>query len=308
MRYVVHHDVLDAVFGQFAGNHLGHLFGVAIHAAIGNHYTRLGLVAAQTVVDVDNPIHLVFPHGTVSRADGFDLEAGQLLQGCLYGRAVFAHDVGVVAHHLVPIFGGVQLGVLDAAVESPEAAEGVAREERLGFIAIGHHGLRPVYHGREVEGERVFAHGEGIAVLHTQRVVVDAVVTLHHFEGFGVAHDSHVGIFLADKLDRGRVVGLHVVDDQIVDCAVSDNFGDVVQQTVGIGGIGRIDQNILFVGNQIGVVGNSVRERPKVLELVFTAVVDSYIVYSFCDFCYLHNPIKLTRYDINSNLKINPFV
>ena len=100
------------------------------------------------------------------------------------------------------------------------------------------------------------------------------------------------------------MVGLHVVDDQIVDCAVSDNFGDVVQQTVGIGGIGRIDQNILFVGNQIGVVGNSVRERPKVLELVFTAVVDSYIVYSFCDFCYLHNPIKLTRYDINSNLAI----
>ena len=89
------------------------------------------------------------PYGTVGGADIVDLDTGKFLQGHLYGCAVFADDVRVVACHLEPELVAVHLFVNVGTVECAEAAEGIAAEE--GSAAEGHHGLWPVYHGGEHE-------------------------------------------------------------------------------------------------------------------------------------------------------------
>ena len=58
----------------------------------------------------------------------FDGKAAQFLEGFLYGCAVFAHDAGVVAAHLVPEMVQRKLAVQDTAVQGTERAERIRRE------------------------------------------------------------------------------------------------------------------------------------------------------------------------------------
>ena len=129
LRDVVHHDVLQTGLGSGAGNDLGGALGVAVHRAVADDEARLGLIAREAVVDADNLPDVLVPDGTVGCADIVDLDAGELLEGHLHGRAVLADDVGVVARHLEPEGVAVHLLVDVGTVEGAEAAEGVAGEE-----------------------------------------------------------------------------------------------------------------------------------------------------------------------------------
>ena len=125
-RHVVDHDVLHAGIAGGTGYLLGHALGVAIHGAVADDEAGLGLVARQAVVETYHLIDIFVPHGAVGRADVVEMYVGQLLQRVLHGRAVFAHDVRIVAHHLQPERVAVNLRVDDTAVQGAEAAEGVA--------------------------------------------------------------------------------------------------------------------------------------------------------------------------------------
>ena len=74
------------------------------------------------------------------------------------------------------------------------------------------------------------AQTEGVAVLHLQFILADAVETAEHAKGLLVADDLNAGIVFSDERDRTAVVGFHVVDDKVVDGAVADHLMDVLEK------------------------------------------------------------------------------
>lgn len=170
------------------------------------------------------------------------------------GPAVFAHDAGVVAAHLVPVARRVELRIGDAAVDSPERAESVAREERPGFGAPRDHRFGPVYHRRHVERERLRAERNRVALLDFERPGVDAVEALDHLQRLGIADDPDVGVEQAQGADGRRVVRLHVIDHEVVDRAVADRLADIFEQTASESLFDGVDQGDLLVCDQICVV------------------------------------------------------
>src|SRR5574344_2306127 len=93
---IVHHDVFQSGLGGSAGNDLGRTLGVSIHGAIADDESRVSLIARQTIVDVNNLLHILVPHRAVGRADVIHFDTGKFLQCHLHGSAVLAHDVGIV--------------------------------------------------------------------------------------------------------------------------------------------------------------------------------------------------------------------
>ena len=274
-REVVYHDVADAGSGQFAGDAFGHLLRVAVHRAVGDDCARLAFVAAHAVVEVEDRGDFALPDGAVRRADRLGGQRTHLGERLLHRSAVFADDRGVVAPHLVPVAGGVELRVGDASVECAERAESVAREERLLLGTPGDHRLGPVDHRGHVEREGPAAQIERVALADLLRLGLDAVEAAEHVERLGVADDPHPGPDPAERGDRRRVVGLHMVDDEVVDLAVADFAPDVALQAVAERCLYGVDQGDPFARDQVGVVGDAARKGPEPFEEVGGAVVDA---------------------------------
>ena len=289
-RKVVHDDRADAPARKLAGDAFGHLLRVAVHRTVGEHYAGFSLVAAQTVVNIHYLRNLPLPYGTVGRTDGRGVQSADLCQRFLHGAAVFAHDAGVVAAHLVPVARRVELRIGDAAVDSPERAESVAREERPGFGAPRDHRFGPVYHRRHVERERLRAERNRVALLDFERPGVDAVEALDHLQRLGIADDLDVGIDAAQRCDRRRVVGFHVVDDQIIDLPFADGLADVGFEAAAEGLFDGVDQGDLFACDQIGVVRHAHRKRPEGFEARGGAVIDPDVVDAGKYFGNCHKP------------------
>ena len=274
----MHHHAPHARAGQPLRHGLGHAFGVAVHGAVGHHHAVFQrLVTAHFVVHLHDAGQVLAPYGPVGAAHGGEGLARHLLQGLLHGRAVLAHDVGVVAHHLVPIGRNVHVGIKHRAVERAEATEGVAGEEHAVGEVERHHRLGPVHHGGEVEAQFVAAEGEGVAVAHLEGVAGQSVITFDHGERLGVAHQHHVGEVLAQQADGAGMVGLHVVDDEIVEGLPGEDGAYLGDELVAGGRVDGVDQGGLAVCYQIGVVGHAEGQGEHVLELVFLAVVHAHV-------------------------------
>ena len=153
----MHHDVFDALSGKFRSDCFRHLFGIAVHGAVGYYDTLFGGITAQAVVDTDNFGNVVRPHRSVRRANGGDGQPAQLCQRLLHGRAVLAYDVGVVTHHFVPILIQVDARIEETAVERTETTESVAGEEHALRFVKSHHRFGPVHHRGHIETELVVA-------------------------------------------------------------------------------------------------------------------------------------------------------
>ena len=132
------------------------------------------------------------------------------------------------------------------------------------------------------------AQPERVALLHLDQPLADAVEPFDHGEGLGVADDAHVGVEAPQRLDRRGVVGLHVVDDQIVDGAVADFAADVLEKAVAEVRLDRVDQRDLLADDQVGVVGDARRQRPQRFEAGGRAVVDAYVADAGSDFRDVH--------------------
>ena len=198
-----------------------------IHRAVADDDALLGLIAAHAVVEAYDALDIVVPHWSVGRTDIVEFHACEFLQCILHRCAVFAYDVGIVAHHLEPECVAAYLTVDDTAIEGTEAAEGIAREEHVGGGVEGDHGLGPVHHRSEHELQLVFSQRESVAVLYLQFIVADAVEPAEHAEGLLVADDLDVGVVFADEGDGTAVVGLHVVDNEVVNLAVANDLLDM---------------------------------------------------------------------------------
>ena len=284
LRYVVEHHILHPCLARCARYYLCHPFGVAIHRAVADDQSLFRLIAAQTVVNVHHLIYIVVPYGSVGGADIVELHTFQLLQRILHGRAILADDIRIIAHHLEPEAVAVDLRVDDSSVERTETAECVAGEEHVRRRFERHHRLRPVHHRREHKVQRVRPKLDGIAVFHLYPILFNAIKPLYHAEGFLVADNLYFRIIFLQQCQRTAVVGLHVVDDEVVDFPVAYHFADILDELGEKVHFHRINQAHLFVVDQIRVVAHAVRQRPQSLEQVLVAVVHTDVVDFVCNF------------------------
>ena len=144
-----------------------------------------------------------------------------------------------------------------------------------------------MHHRGQHEVQRLLAKLDGIAVFHFQSAFCDAVEALHHLEGFLIAHNLNLRIELLDECDASAVVGLHVVNDQIVHLAVANDLVDVLQILCEEVDFYSVDQTYFLIIDEVGVVTDAVGQGPQALEQRFVSVVDTNVIDVFGNF--LHN-------------------
>ena len=202
------------------------------------------------------------------RTDIVDVGAGELFQCLLHRGAVFSYDVGVVACHLQPEGFTIDVLVDNAAIESAEAAKGIAREEQRRSILAAivrlpgrcerHHRFRPVDHRCQHEGQFDNSRFDGIAVFNLFEGCVETVEALYHLAGLFVSNEGDVGVVFLDECQRPAVVRLHVVDDEVIDGSVADDCMNVLDELGEKTHIDGIDECNHFVHNEVGIIGYTI--------------------------------------------------
>ena len=276
---VVDLDVADALVGQHPGEDIRRVFGVAVDGGIGNHNGGLlGLIRRPMDVFVQEPRDILPPDRAVQRADGLNFNGGRLFKQRLHLRTVFADDVGVIPPCVGQILRlEVDLVGIEVAVQRAEGAKGIGGEERFGRCVVADHGLWPVNDRRHDEGEGMPSCAERVHLLddHSAAVDVEGEKIPDHRDGLGVADDLDLRVAQHQILQNGAVIRLHVIDDHIIELPAIQNVRNVLEKQIGDGAVHGIEQNGLFIQQQIGVVAHAVRDGVNVLKKGESAVASA---------------------------------
>lgn len=204
---------------------------------------------------------LLPPHKAVEGQQHGDVQLCRLLQHRLYLRAVFAHDIGVVAPGLVQIIPvEVHLIGKQPAIQGPEAAEGIRRQQQTIRLIIGHQYLRPVDHRSRNKAQRVPPGAEGIPLLHHMDALLKAGAEElgHHGLGHSAAIDLHLREAQHQLLQLRRVIRLHVVYHHVVQRPPLQRMEEIFPEGAAHRRIRRVKQYGLFIPQQIAVEGDAV--------------------------------------------------
>ena len=270
---VGHHDARAALLEELLLEEGDGLLGVAVDARVGDQDARrLDAVARPGAVLAEVVVEVLREDRAVERADGLDVAAVELGERGLHVLAELAHDAEVVTARLaVP-------GLVD--VERAELAERIGREEHLGGRVVGEHDLGPMDERRGEEGELMRAEREGLAVLDDAAPAREpgAEVVLHHVEGADGADDLRLGIALGEDGQVRAMVGLHMLDDEVVGRAAVEDLLELAEPLVGEIGAHAVHDRDLLVHDDIGVVCHAVGHDVLALEEVELMVVHADVV------------------------------
>ena len=275
---VMNNDLGATVRLQLFRQLLDSLLGIAVDGGVGNHNTLfLGLIARPSVIEIEVVAEILGQNGTVQRADDGDIQSCGLLEQCLHLCAVLADNADIVAASLV------RPRLLD--IQRTEFAEAVGREKHLIGAVIGHDDLRPMHHGSGHKGQRVLAEREGVALADNDAVVreIGTEEVLHHGKRLGRGHQLRVGVSLDEVDDIGRVVGLHVLNDEIIGGSVAQRVLNIIKPLVGEVGIHGVHDRDRLVDDGIGVVSHAIGNLVLTLKEVHAVVVYADIANVLCD-------------------------
>ena len=254
---------LDTLFSQLDRQNFHSVFGVAVDGGVGDHHTGLfRCIGCPMEIFVDEIADVLPPHEAVQGADHLDIQHGGLGQQGSDLLAVFAHNIGIVTPcfiQIIPV--EVHLVSKQCTVQSTEGAEGIGGEQNAVGGVEGYHNLGPVDHRGFYKAKIVTAGGENFPFLglHPAAVHIKVKKLLDHVPGGHVADDLHLGITQYQILQNGGMVRLHVVDKYIVQFAAIQHSGHIFKKHLGDRLVNGIEQDGLFVQQDIGVVGNAVR-------------------------------------------------
>ena len=100
-----------------------------------------------------------------------------------------------------------------------------------------------------------------------------------------------MGVVLADEGDGTRMVGLHMVDDEIVNGTFADDLADAFEIFGEEGHINGVNEGHSFVvGDEVGVIGYAQGKFPESFKTVFHAVVHADVVYFTLD---MHHDLNM---------------
>ena len=246
---------------------------MAIHARIGNRDALvLGLVARPGVIGVEVIAQVLGQHGTVERADNLNVQVGGLFEHGLHEFAELTDDAKVVTASLA----GPPFRILD--VVGAELAKAVGTKKHLVGGLVGEEHLGPVNVGGADKGQAVAAQIEHIALFddHFALGEVGAKVVDHHAESTHAGHDLRPGIALHKGSDTGGVIGLHVMDDQVVGRTAIEHGLEVAEPLVDKASVDRIGDSDFIAQDNIAVVCHAVLGHVVLaLEQVNVVIVDT---------------------------------
>ena len=105
---------------------------------------------------------------------------------------------------------------------------------------------------------------------------VGAKVVDHHTEGAHAGHDLGLGVALHKGGDASRVVGLHMMNDQVIGRTAIEHGLDVAEPLINKAGIDRIGDSDLFAQDNVAVVCHTVLGHIVLaLEQVNVVIVDA---------------------------------
>ena len=246
---------------------------MAIHARIGNRDALvLGLIARPSVIGVEVVAQVLGQHGAVERTDDLDVQVGGLPEHGLHELAELTDDAKVVA----ACFASPALGILD--VVSTELAKSVGTKEHLVGGLVGEEHLGPVHVGSTDKRQAVAAQVEHIALFddHLALGEVGAKVVDHHAEGAHACHDLRLGIALHKGGDTGGMIGLHVMDNQVVGRTAIERGLEVAEPLVDKASVDRIGDSNFIAQDNIAVVCHAVLGHVVLaLEQIDVVIVDA---------------------------------
>ena len=98
-----------------------------------------------------------------------------------------------------------------------------------------------------------------IVIFHNILFACHTIVTFDHTEGLLITDNDNIGIMLFNEADRTGMVGLHVVNDEILDRTFANNTFYFTKIYFEITSIYRINQSHCFVVYQVRVIRHSIR-------------------------------------------------
>ena len=208
----------------------------------------------------------------MERADDLDVQVCGLLEDGLHELAELADDAKVVAARLAsPPF-----RILD--VVGAKLAKAVGAKEHLVGGLVGEEHLGPVHVGSTDKRQAVAAQVEHVAIFddHLALGEVGAKVVDHHAESAHARHDLRLGIALHKGGNTGGVIGLHVMDNQIVGRTAIEHGLEVAEPLVDKASVDRIGDSDFIAQDNVAVVCHTVLGHVVLaLEQVNVVIVDA---------------------------------
>ena len=140
-------------------------------------------------------------------------------------------------------------------------------------------------HGGLHESDGVIAKGEGVPLFHLDELVAFNVESklAHEHKRLGSGNDLHLGPADQDFLDGRAVVGLHVVDEQVVQGPVAQQVVQILQQLAADGPVHGVEQDGGLVQQQIGIIAHTPGDGMDVFKQMGTVVVGPHPVQIISD-------------------------
>ena len=213
----------------------------------------------------------------MQRADNGNFQSCRLGKQLLHLCTVLSHNADIISARLAcPVFFHIQCAKFTKAI---------CREEHLVGKVIGHEHLGPVHHGGCHKSKGVCTQSKGVPFLDhdTAIAVVTAEELLHHAKCLQGGNHHSLGVLFQEQGDASRVIGLHVLNHQVIGGASTQFAFQVFQPLCTKTGIHRIHHGNFFIHDHIGVIRHAVWHHILTLEQVYLMVVDTNIFNILCN-------------------------
>ena len=208
----------------------------------------------------------------MERTDNLDVQVGGLLEHGLHELAELAHDAKVVTACLA----GPPFRIFD--VIGTKLAKAIGTKEHLVGGLVREQHLGPVNVGGADKRQAVATQVEHVALFddHLALGIIGAKVVHHHAEGAHAGHNLRLGIALHKGGDASRVIGLHMVNDQVVGRAAVEHGFEVTEPLIDKTTVDRIGDGDLVAQDNVAVVCHTVLGHVVLaLEQVNVVIVDA---------------------------------
>ena len=156
-----------------------------------------------------------------------------------------------------------------------------------------------MYHGCGNERKLMLSERKGVSFLYNDLpvLIIRAEKLLHHHKCFCRGNNLGILIYLHKISDIGRVIRLHMLDDQVIRLAGTQNRSHVVQPFVGEMGVHSVHDCGLLIQDHIRIVSHAVFHNILSLKQIYLMVIDTYVSDIVCNIHLLYTPFlfKLTN-------------
>ena len=257
------------------------------------HALFFGSIGTPEIVFFDYPADIFSPYGTVQRTYEFNIQRARFFQKRLYLYAILSHDIRIVSSCLVyPSYFKIRFVRIYIAAECPESTESVRRIKHLIGRIVGYHSLGPMHHRSHSKSKSMSARTKSIALFYDDfsGLYVKVEKLRNHNESLEVADNFDIGILFYDCADASAVVGLHMIDHEIVEFSSRKHVFDILEKLKTCDAVDGIHKYRLVIEYEIGIVAYAVFNGIDVFKQSYLSVIDAYPIHIGCNFLYaVHN-------------------